>query len=129
MQRAVRFAIGVLLAATSLEFLAREQAPQVPSGTSALGGTMAQPRTGASAALLPAGRLLITGGDGANGPSTSAELFNGDGSFSPAAPMRVARSKHVSVALQDGRVLVAGETTTGGRPTASAEIYNPSTES
>ena len=64
---------------------------------------MAQPRTGASAPLLPDGRVLIAGGDGANGPAASAELFNGDGSFSPAAPMRVARSKHVSIALQDRR--------------------------
>ncbi|MFY9583327.1 MAG: kelch repeat-containing protein, partial [Candidatus Acidiferrales bacterium] len=56
-----------------------------------------------------------------------AGLFGTDGSFSAAAPMNVARSMHISVALQDGRVLVAGGTTTGGGTTNAAEIYDPLT--
>ena len=47
------------------------------------------------------------------------------GSFSAAARMHIARSNHISVVLHDGRVLVAGGTTTGGRTTSSAEIYDP----
>jgi N-acetylneuraminic acid mutarotase len=39
--------------------------------------------------------------------------------------MNVPRSGHISVILQDGRVLVAGGTTSGGGVTNSAEIYDP----
>jgi hypothetical protein len=75
--------------------------------------------------LLSDGRILITGGDGASGPLATAEIFNTDGSVSPAAPMNVARSGHISAVLQDGRVLVAGGTVAGGGATNAAEIYDP----
>lgn len=39
--------------------------------------------------------------------------------------MNVPHSGHVSVALQDGRVLVTGGTTSGGGLTNAAEIYDP----
>jgi len=55
-----------------------------------------------SAALLTDGWILITGDDGANAPLATAEFFNMDGSISPAAAMNVARSRHISVVLQDG---------------------------
>jgi hypothetical protein len=67
---------------------------------------MSQPRTGASAALLPDGRVLITGGVGASGATATAALFTLTGVFTAAAPMNVARTRHSSVALRDGRVLV-----------------------
>src|SRR5216117_345905 len=125
MRRTMRFAIGVLLAAAaSLAFLAQAQAPQVPSGTWAPGGTMSRPRTGASAALVPDGRVLITGGMGATGPTATAELFNPTGIFTAAAPMNVARTRHSSIALRDGRVLVAGGITANGGATRRAEVYD-----
>ena len=46
-----------------------------------------------------------------------------------AAPMQDARSNHTAVTLQDGRVLVAGGTTSGGGITSAAEIYDPASNS
>ena len=98
---------------------------QVDSGTWVAAGPMNSARSGASTVLLQDGRILITGGSEANGPTNSAELFAENGTFSPARPMNVPRSGHVAVVLQDGRVLVAGGTTSGGGVTNSAEIYDP----
>src|SRR6266403_1800944 len=97
----------------------------VLSGTWQSTGNLAVARSGASAALLKNGGVLITGGDPGNGPVASADLFNSDGSVSPlAAPMNNPRSNHVSATLQDGRVLVAGGTVSGGGATNSAEIFD-----
>src|SRR5438552_14823358 len=75
-------------------------AAQVSSGTWAPASSMAQARAGASAALLPDGRILITGGDDADRPSASAELYDVSADwFAAAAPMPVARTRHVSVVL------------------------------
>lgn len=89
-------------------------------------GAMAEARSGAAAALLSDGRVLISGGDGAAGPVASAETFNPDGAFSPVASMSFPRSRHVSVALKDGRVLVAGGVTADSSATSSVEIFDPS---
>jgi hypothetical protein len=90
-------------------------------------GVLAEARSGAAAAMLSDGRVLVAGGDGAAGTAlSSAELFSLDGSFTPVAPMTVARSKHVAVALKDGRVLVAGGVGIDGKALSSAEIYDPS---
>src|SRR5882724_3894965 len=98
----------------------------IPSGTWQATGNLSAARTGASAALLQNGSVLITGGDPGSGPVASADLFNSDGSVSPlAAPMNNPRSNHISTTLQDGRVLVAGGTVSGGGATNSAEIYDP----
>ena len=100
-----------------------------PSGTWVPAGTMSQPRDGASAALLKDGRVLIMGGSGQGGETTSAELLDAGGSFSPAASMNIPRSRHISVVLSDGRVLVAGGSTSGGGVTNSAELYDPAANS
>ena len=113
---AILVAAGVLLSASSL---------QVPSGTWIAVGPMNSAHSGASAVLLQDGRILVAGGNDTNGPSTTAEFFGANGSFSMATPMNVARSGHVAVVLQDGRVLVAGGTISGGASTNSAEIYDP----
>ena len=97
----------------------------VPSGTWVPTANLNDARANSSAALLSDGRILITGGDGASGPLTTAELLNTDGSVSAAAPMNVARSGHISAVLQNGRVLVAGGTIAGGGATNAAEIYDP----
>src|SRR2546426_827184 len=98
----------------------------IPSGTWQPTGNLSAARPGASAALLQNGSVLITGGDPGSGPVASADLFNSDGSVSPlAAPMNNPRSNHISATLQDGRVLVAGGTVSGGGATNSAEIFDP----
>src|SRR6266404_4017058 len=98
----------------------------IPSGTWQATGNLSAARPGASAALLQNGSVLITGGDPGSGPVASADLFNSDGSVSPlAAPMNNPRSNHISATLQDGRVLVAGGTVSGGGATNSAEIFDP----
>jgi len=89
---------------------------------------MTEARTGASAVRLADGRVLITGGIGANGVIETAELYGATGSFSRVAPMLHSRSEHVSVALEDGRVLVAGGRTRGDAALSSAEIYDPAAD-
>jgi len=49
------------------------------------------------------------------------------GSWAQTGAMNVARAAFATVALHDGRILVAGGMTVGGVPTTSAEIYDPAT--
>jgi hypothetical protein len=64
--------------------------------------------------------VLLAGGAGA-----TTELYDSvTGRFRAAAPMTVARSAHAALALDDGRVLIAGGV--GGADAAStAELYDP----
>ena len=96
---------------------------QVDSGTWAPQGNLGQVRSGASMALLQDGRVAVTGGDGTTGILASVEIIGMDGVSSNVAPMGVARSRHISVVLANGNVLVAGGTTSGGGATNAAEIY------
>jgi hypothetical protein len=82
-------------------------------------GRMTVPRTDASAASLPAGRVLVAGG-GPYDPQ-SAEIYDpATGSFSPTGSMNVLHSLPVAAPLPDGRVLVA---------TSNAEMFDPNTGS
>jgi hypothetical protein len=121
MRRAVHTLIAFVGCVVWISLLLNAQSSQVASSTWAPGGTMAQTRTGAAAALLQDGRVLITGGIGVNGATATAELFRSTGGFAAAAPMNVARTGHSSVALRDGRVLVTGGTTVNGAATRTAE--------
>src|ERR1700722_9669845 len=94
-------AAGILLSASLLT---------VSTGTWTATGAMSTVRSGAASVVLQDGRILVTGGNDANGPTSSAELFSANGSFSLAAPMSVPRTGHIAVVLLDGRVLVAGGT-------------------
>ena len=84
---------GALLALFVLTFCAgllyTQSAFQVPSGTFAPTGAMAEARAGVSAALLADGRILITGGSGASGALASAEFFSGS-AFAAAPAMATA---------------------------------------
>ncbi|MGA2631416.1 MAG: kelch repeat-containing protein, partial [Terriglobia bacterium] len=132
MKRITRYAVVLSLSLVSLGllgFLVRgSMLPAPSSGTWApTPGVLAEARSGAAAAMLSDGRVLVTGGDGAAGAAlSSAEVFSLDGAFTPVAPMSFARSKHVAVALKDGRVLVAGGVGIDGSASNSAEIYDPS---
>jgi len=102
--------------------------PNVPSGTWQATGDMAAPRTGATATVFPDGRLMIVGGNDANGePLATAEFYNADGSISAAPSMSIARSGHAAIFLYDGRLLVAGGRVSGGGITNSAEVFDPLT--
>src|SRR5439155_1211205 len=102
-------------------------AMEVPSETWAPTGNMAQARSGASAALLQDGSVLIAGGANGDVSLASAELFK-NGSFSATGSMLLARSNAAAVALKDGRVLITGGSTASG-PTSETEIYDPATGS
>jgi hypothetical protein len=79
---------------------------------------MTVPRTGAVAAPLPGGRVLVAGG----GPydAQSAEIFDPATGFSSTGSMGSGRSGAVAAPLPDGRVLVANR---------SAEIFDPTSGS
>jgi hypothetical protein len=88
---------------------------------------------------LPGDAILIAGGYGSGGASTSsAWLYHpSDRSFEPADPMAVPRAGHTATPLADGRVLVVGGcdfgtpgnalTTSAELRVFSAEIYDPAT--
>jgi hypothetical protein len=92
-----------------------------------LTGSMIEARSGASATLLPDGRVLVAGGNVIvpNAGSrlddvASAELYDpATGTWTAIAPMGEARSGHTATLLRDGRVLVVGG--------SKAELYNPGT--
>ncbi len=78
---------------------------------------MANAKFHPTATLLPDGRVLVVGGQSANG---SAEIWNPQtGSWTVAANPSYAHEMHTATLLKDGRVLVAGG------ETDKAEVYDP----
>jgi N-acetylneuraminic acid mutarotase len=97
-------------------------------------GTMATPRSGFSATLLPNGRVLVAGGmNGIDPVMASAELYDPTtGSWSATGAMTTPRRGNTATLLPDGKVLVAGGDNSNGPGatwTASAELYDPTTGS
>jgi putative Ig domain-containing protein/galactose oxidase-like protein/Kelch motif protein len=94
-----------------------------------LTGSMATPRFDLKATLLPNGKVLITGGFTTGGfPVAAAELYDPTtGAFGSAGngTMSVARSRHTSTLLPNGKVLLAG----GFGNLTSAELYDPAANS
>ncbi|MBZ5546068.1 MAG: hypothetical protein LAO07_20775, partial [Acidobacteriia bacterium] len=130
--RRALLALAVFLTIGSLGYVLHGSALLAPSsGTWApTPGVLSEARSGAAAAALSDGRVLVTGGDGAAGsPVASVEVFGLDGSFVPVAPMSFARARHVAVALADGRVLVAGGVGADGNASNSGEVYDPASGS
>ncbi|MHB2025875.1 MAG: kelch repeat-containing protein [Elusimicrobiota bacterium] len=89
-------------------------------------------RTGHISVLLPTGAILVAGGAADNTGFASAtsesELFLSSGSFAAVGPLNTARTQATGTLLPNGTVLVAGGIN-GSGPLASAEIYNPLTQS
>ena len=121
--------LWVLLALIASVGILKATLPQVVIGNWTASNPLSQARSGASAVMLPDGRILFIGGDSGAGPQQSVEVFATDGSVSAAAAMNVPRSREFAVVLTDGRVLVGGGLTSGGGTTNSAEIYDPSNDS
>jgi hypothetical protein len=93
-------------------------------------GSMSEGRVGQQATLLANGKVLITGGDGAetNHPVASAELYDpNNGVFSPTGNMTIARVGHAAVLLSSGLVLVAGGQDSTFTNTNTAELFDPAT--
>ncbi len=126
--RALRYTL-LLIALFGITLLLRASLPTVATGTWVAAGNLSTARSGACTVVLSDGRLLISGGADASGPTATADLFSTTGSWSAAAGMNSPRSHQSCAVLQDGRVLVAGGTTSGGGITNSAEIYDPSADS
>jgi Galactose oxidase, central domain len=93
------------------------------AGTFTATGSMITPRSLYTATLLPGGKVLFAGGQGAdNRILSSAELYDpSTGLFTPTGYMTVARFGHSATLLPDGRVLIAS-----GSSGFSAELYDPS---
>lgn len=99
------------------------------TGTWSPTGSMDVPRTLATIAPLPDGKVLVAGAyeSGQNGPFplASAGVYDpATGTWTPTASMAVARADGSATALPDGSIIVAGGVGTTGQLT-SAEVYNP----
>lgn len=91
-------------------------------GTWLPAGTLASPVSTVDMAALPSGTVLIAGGTAPVGaPTAATALFDPTGDSWAAGPsLGVARQRHTTTPLLDGRVLVAG-----GTDTAAAEVFDP----
>ena len=77
--------------------------------------------------------VLVVGGEaryGAADAIRSVELFHGkEGQFVVVSRLNTGRTRHRSVLLADGRVLVTGGSDASGAVLAGAEVFDPSTNS
>ncbi|MFM8979192.1 MAG: kelch repeat-containing protein, partial [Planctomycetia bacterium] len=135
---AVRLADGrVLLAGGYVEsplgmlsVLDRAEVFDPVTGTFSEVGRMLRPRVDAAAALLPDGRVLVTGGSNLVGglllDHDDAEAFDPvSGSFAPlAARMLHTRATHLLLPLGDGSLLLAG----GSDSDARCERFEPGSD-
>ncbi|HEY6372331.1 MAG TPA: kelch repeat-containing protein, partial [Candidatus Sulfotelmatobacter sp.] len=125
-------------------------ADQDPTGTGLASAELYDPGTGTfaqtesmsvgrflhTATQLQNGTVLIVGGvlTSTSGPVATAEIYDpATGIFTMTGAMTTAREQHTATLLADGRVLIVGGTTSAGtgdlQPTATAEVYDPSTGS
>ncbi len=98
-------------------------------------GSVTTPRFWATATLLKSGKVLLVGGKGANLEQATAELYDPSGQTFAATTgaMSTERAYHTATLLNDGTVLITGGLNlagdAAGNPVATAEIYDPSTNS
>ena len=127
LRRLATLSIVAAIAAAGFGILLQAGIPQVPTGTWAPAGFLADPRMESATALLDDGRVLVIGGTGLTAALATVEVFDTDGLLSLAAPMTVARTGHTATTLADGRVLVTGGQNADG-VTADAELYYPASD-
>lgn len=96
---------------------------------SAAANPMSTPRAGATATLLPSGKILIAGGfDASENALNTAEIFNpADGTFvATDNTMTDPRAFHTANLLLNGKVLlVSGLTDNTGSLSSTADIFDP----
>ncbi|MBN8471503.1 kelch-like protein [Corallococcus exiguus] len=97
------------------------------SGSWALTGALAGPRSDHKAALLHNGKVLVVGGLASDTDYlATAELYDpATATWSPTGSMAEGRWQFTATLLPNGKVLVAGGLTTGFL--ATAELYDPAT--
>jgi Galactose oxidase, central domain len=106
------------------------------TGTFTQTGNMAVGRFLHTATPLQTGKVLIVGGalTSTSDPVATAEIYDpATGIFTMTGAMATAREQHTATLLANGRVLIVGGTTSTGtgdlHPTATVEVYDPSTGS
>ena len=93
-------------------------------------GALHEARVDHTATLLGDGRVLIGGGRGSKGVVGGVEIYDPQQStFIQSSSMIAPRAQHSATWLNDGSVLVAGGLDDAGHALASAEIFDPWTES
>ena len=128
MPRFARYAAASFVLVAMLGYVVRADVPQVPTGTWAPGGQFGNVPRDVATAVLPDGRLLVTGGSAADGqPIAQISVYDpAIAAWSPAGAMNEARGGHAATTLADGRVLITGGRAADGL-TATVEIYDPAT--
>lgn len=96
------------------------------TGTWSATGSLTAPRSRHTSALLPTGRVLVTGGQSGGGYLATSEVYApGEGTWSTTGSMAIGRRDHTTTLLPSGKVLVAGGY--GGSHLAACELYDPGT--
>lgn len=99
--------------------------------TWALTGSMHIPRAWFTATTLTNGSVLVVGGDTGGGAVASSELYDpvtGNWTLTTGS-LSVPRELHTATMLPDGRVLVAGGYNEMAGGLATAEVFDPNTQS
>lgn len=106
---------------------ARTAAQATLAGPWTEAASMSRYRYSHTATLLPAGTVLVTGGNSSGGVTATTETYHpATNTWSPTANLGVARANHTATRLPSGRVLIAGGGTNAAVH-ASAELYNANT--
>ncbi|MGB6875593.1 MAG: kelch repeat-containing protein [Candidatus Acidiferrales bacterium] len=91
-------------------------------------GNMNYARYGQSATLLDDGLVLVAGGSNSSGYVTNGELYDSGAFMTTAGSFVSAGGYYPATLLNNGEVLFAGGDGPAGLGVATAELYNPSTE-
>ncbi|MFN8637341.1 MAG: kelch repeat-containing protein [Chloroflexota bacterium] len=106
-------------------YLATAEIFDPASGAWSPAASMAGPRSGHTAALLPNGQVLVAGGRDAETSLSSAERYEPAGNaWAPAGTLVAARWLPASALLPDGRLLLSGGRV-GNSSLAFVEQYDP----